>query len=213
LANGKDRRTDILRKAARIFLEYGYEATSMNLVAEKAGLTKPGLYYHFDSKQDLLFAIMSLALDVLERETREATVSATDSEDRLARIVHAHARMLAREDDGSFTVLVIDEMQGLRPEDLRIIRHRKRAYFDNLRSTIVQLEKEGRLRSIDPTTAAFSLLGMMMWISKWFKPEGDLSSDEVARQVTDLALPAILRDDQRRHRPCPVPMQLLASRS
>jgi TetR/AcrR family transcriptional regulator, cholesterol catabolism regulator len=206
LASGSDRRIEILRMAARIFLEYGYEATSMNLVAEKCGLTKPGLYYHFASKQDLLFSIMSQAMDVLERETREATVSATDSEDRLERIVYAHAHMLAREDDGSFTVLVIDETQGLRPEDLRIITHRKRAYFEIIRATLAQLEKEGRLRPVSPTTAAFSLLGMVMWISKWFDPDGELGADEVARQVTSLALAAVLEDRGTARRPGPVPV-------
>jgi len=36
-----------------------------------------------------------------------------------------------------------------------------------------------------------------MWITKWYQPDGQLSDDEVARQVTELALSAVLRDDRR----------------
>ena len=75
------RKSDILRKAAQVFLELGYDATSMNVVAERADVTKMGLYYHFDSKQDLLFSIMSYAMDVLERATQAASEAARNSEE------------------------------------------------------------------------------------------------------------------------------------
>jgi len=198
MAKDEDRRTGLLKCAARVFLKHGYEATSMNLIAEKAEVTKPGLYYHFKSKQDLLFSIMSLAMDLLERTTREAIVSSSDSEERLEKILAIHARMITREGDGTFTLLVIDLVQVLPPDDRRLIDHRKRAYFELVRATLEQLRKDGKLRQgFSETVAAFSLLGMVMWITKWYQPDGQLSDDEVARQVTELALSAVLRDDRR----------------
>ncbi len=170
----------------------------MNLIAEKAEVTKPGLYYHFKSKQDLLFSIMSFAMDLLERTTREVIVSSSDSEERLEKILSSHSRMITREGDGTFTLLVIDLVQVLPPDDRRLIDHRKRAYFELVRATLEQLRKEGKLRQgFSETVAAFSLLGMVMWITKWYQPDGRLSDDEVARQVTEMALSAVLRDDRR----------------
>ena len=71
------RKMKILRQAAQVFLEQGYDATSMNQIAERCQITKPGLYYHFKSKQELLFSVMSVALDVLEKNTLAATLAAT----------------------------------------------------------------------------------------------------------------------------------------
>jgi AcrR family transcriptional regulator len=73
--NGGDRRTQILRQAALTFLHNGYDATSMSQIAEGCGITKPGLYYHFKGKQDLLFAIMSHAMDLLEQRSLAAMLS------------------------------------------------------------------------------------------------------------------------------------------
>ena len=75
-----------------------------------------------------------------------------------------------------------------------MVTQRKRTYFEIVRATIEQLKVEGKLRDgVDPTLATFSLLGMVMWISKWYRKSGALSGDEVAQQVTDLALSSILK--------------------
>lgn len=166
----------------------------MNRIAELAGVTKPGLYYHFESKADLLFSIMSYAMDVIEKQTMDATLDQSDSEARLRRIIHSHAHTVTGEEDGAFTMLVIDETNALGPDDYRIINHRKRAYFEVIRGLLLELKTQGRLRDVDPTLASFSLLGTIMWITKWFEPAGRLSGEEVAHQVAELALASVLRE-------------------
>jgi len=197
MKNSNHRKTKILRQAAQIFLEFGYDATSMNQVADRCQITKPGLYYHFKSKQDLLYSIMSLALDVLEKSTLAATLSATDNEDRLRRIIDTHARMVTEENDGAFTILVTQETGALLPEDRRIIDHRSRSHVDLLRATLNELRSEGKLRDIDTGVAAFSMLGMVVWISRWFDPSGPLDGRDIATQVTEMAMASVLRDDRR----------------
>lgn len=202
MSRDRNRRSRLLQRAAPVFLKHGYEATSMNLIAETVEVTKPGLYYHFKSKQELLFSIMSAAMDHLERVTREATLTAGDNEERLRKIIAGHARSITHEHEGAFTLLVIDLAHVLPPEDRRLIDHRKRAYFELVRATLEQLRKEGKLRAgLDETVATFSLLGMVMWITKWFQPDGRLSDEEVAAQITELALAAVIRDDRRRPAP------------
>lgn len=193
MGQAKDRRREILKQAAHLFLEHGYEATTINLIAERSRVSKQGLYYHFKSKRELMVSIMSHALDVLEQDTREAAAGAGDAEQRLRRIVNSHARMITREEEGAFTLLVIDQTAILPPAQRRAVTRRKQAHFDLLRATLEQLRKEGKLRDVNVTVAAFSLLGMVMWISKWYRPEGPLGADEIAAQVTELALAAVLR--------------------
>ncbi|MCP4202627.1 MAG: TetR/AcrR family transcriptional regulator [bacterium] len=189
---GSARKSDILRKAAHVFLELGYDATSMNVVAESAEVTKMGLYYHFESKQELLFSIMSYAMDVLERETKKASAAARNSEERLHNLVHTLATLTTEQEDGAFTILVIDETNALVGDDRKTITRRKRAYVETIRDILEALIDEGKLRPLDTTVAAFTLVGMVLWLSKWFEKGGRVSGEEVARQVTEMALAAVL---------------------
>ncbi len=190
---GSARKSEILRQAAHVFLELGYDATSMNVIAERAELTKMGLYYHFESKQELLFSIMSYAMDVLERETDKASAAATNSEERLHSAIQALARLTTEQEDGAFTILVIDETNALAGEDRKTITARKRAYVETIRAALEALQTEGRLRPIDATVAAFTLVGMVLWLSKWYEKAGRVSPEDVASQVTGMALAAVLR--------------------
>ena len=187
------RKSDILRKAAQVFLELGYDATSMNVVAERADVTKMGLYYHFDSKQELLFSIMSYAMDVLERATQAASEAARDSKERLRNLIHTLATQTTEQEDGAFVILVIDETNALEGEDRKIITARKRAYVETIRAALEALGAEGRLRRLDTTVAAFTLVGMVLWLSKWYEKAGRVSPEDVADQVTEMALAAVLQ--------------------
>lgn len=187
------RRDEILRQAAHVFLELGYDATSMNVLAERADVTKMGLYYHFESKQDILFSIMSYAMDVLERESLAASKAARSSEERLEKLVYALANLTTEQEDGAFTILVIDETNGLEGEERKIITARKRAYVETIRAALEVLAGEGKLRELDTTVAAFTVVGMVLWLSKWYEKDGRVSPADVARQVTRMALAAVLR--------------------
>lgn len=60
----KDKRIkDILDAAIHEFVEKGYESTSMDSIAVRAGLTKGGIYYHFESKDDILIKANELFME------------------------------------------------------------------------------------------------------------------------------------------------------
>jgi hypothetical protein len=64
--------------------------------------------------------------------------------------------------------------------------------FELVRSTLEELRGQGRLRSVNTTVAAFSLLGMVMWIARWYSAEGPLSREQVAEDIASIALSAVL---------------------
>jgi len=188
------RRTQILRQAALTFLHNGYDASSMSQIADGCGITKPGLYYHFRGKQDLLFAIMNHAMDLLEERTLAAMLSADTHEEQLRSILHSHVRLITELDDGALTILVVTERNGLRPEDRRIIEQRVRTYTALIRATLEGLRAAGRLREIDSAVATASLLGLVVWTSRWYRQSGRLSGDEIANQVAELGMSSVLRE-------------------
>lgn len=188
-----DRAGKIYRTAAQMIYKRGFANTSMNDIAEAVALTKPGVYYYVKGKKELLFAIMSYAMDLLDAEVFERAVPERDPEQRLRIIVGQHARLLMRDEHGAMGIL-IDEVSALPPEQRETIIARKRRYFELVRSTIAALRAQRGLAALDATVAAFSVLGMVMWLSRWYHPEGSLSADEVAGDLTEVALGAVLAE-------------------
>lgn len=192
-ASGKGKRAShVYRIAAEIMCQKGYEGTSMNDIAEAAGLTKAGIYHYIRGKEELLFEIMAYAMDNLEQRVIAPAQEVTDAEERLKKIVECHARSLI-EGVGAITI-VLEEMPALTAPHRRIIKGRKRSYFDFIRDTLRELEAEGKLRNVNLTTAAFSLLGMILWISRWYRRDGDLSAEQVLNDYVKLAMSAVLKD-------------------
>lgn len=192
------RRDEILRRSAHLFLERGFEIISLVDVAEAIGISKAGLYYHFNSKQELLAAIISYAQDIHEDEIRKvlAESSGNDEED-LRRLIHAHAVMMTREDDAAFAILAVDEMRSLLPADRAHIASRKRNYLDLISERLERLAACGKLRDIDIKTATHTLAGMVMWLPKWYRQPGRLSAEEMADEITALAMHSVLPDGRR----------------
>jgi len=93
---------------------------------------------------------------------------------------------------GALTI-VLEEMTALTPAHRRAITARKRAYFEFIRGTLEQLAREGKLREVNPTVAAFSLLGMILWISRWFRRDGAISTADALKDYTEIGMHAVLR--------------------
>jgi len=191
-----DRLTDIYRAAAQIICEKGYDATSMNDIAEAVGITKAGIYHHISGKRDLLFGIMNYGMDELDEQVIVPARAVDDAERRLRTIITNHVQLITSRstpDGNNAVTIIVDEVAGLTPAQRRKIDERKRAYVDLVRETLKQLDKEGKLRDVDHTTASFSLLGMILWLSRWYKPDGRLTPQQISAEVTKIALGGLLR--------------------
>ncbi len=186
----QDRRAEIYRSAARIFHRKGYHATSINDIAAAVGLTKAGLYYYIKGKQDLLFAIMGFAMDQLDEQVIEPARRVQDPQARLETIVARHARLITQ--DSSALTILVNELEGLLPDDRTDIIGRQRDYVDFIADTLAALRDEGKVVGLDPTVGAFSLVGMILWISRWYRTDGRLDGDEVVAEVTRMAISAVL---------------------
>ena len=193
-----DRLAEIYRAAAQIICDKGYDATSMNDIAEAVGITKSGLYHHVSGKRNLLFSIMNFGMDSLEEQVIIPAKAFDDSEQRLRTIIRNHVQLITSRStikgNNPVTILV-DEVGGLTLAQRRKIDQRKRAYVDLIRETLSRLKQEGKLRDLDVTAATFSLLGMILWLSRWYSPEGRLAPEQLSQEVTKMALCGLLRSD------------------
>ena len=190
-----ERLAEVYRTAAQIILRKGYDATSINDIANALGMTKAGLYHYINGKKELLFDIMNFGLDELDEEVATPARSIADPSARLRFIITSHAQLVTR-GQGAITILV-DEITALPLAQSRIITRRKREYFNRLRDLLNELKAEGKLNDVDTTAATFSLLGMINWLSRWFRQDGDLTQEQVAEQIARIALNGLLRPESR----------------
>lgn len=190
-----ERLAEVYRTAAQIILRKGYDATSINDIANALGMTKAGLYHYINGKKELLFDIMNFGLDELDEEVATPACSIADLSARLRFIITSHAQLVTR-GQGAITILV-DEITALPPAQNRIITRRKREYFNRLREILNELKAAGKLNDVDTTAATFSLLGMVNWLSRWFRQDGDLTQEQVAEQIAKIALHGLLRPESR----------------
>jgi AcrR family transcriptional regulator len=187
-----DRAQEIYLTAAQLFVEKGVESTSLADIAAALNITKAGLYYYFESKQELLFRIVTLGLDSVKNEVLDPAREIEDAEERLKFIILNHARLAA---EGNHAVIIIShEINSLSFTQREAILKRRRDYFEFVRDTLVALQKDEKLYEIDITTATFTLFGMILWLSRWFRPNGKLSVEKVCRDVCEMALKGLLRN-------------------
>jgi TetR/AcrR family transcriptional regulator, cholesterol catabolism regulator len=191
----QDRRAEIYNAAAKIISEKGFDAMTMNDIAQAVGMTKAGIYHYIEGKQNMLFAIMNYGMDKLDNGVIAPASQIDDAERRLVSIIHCHAKLIT-EGSNAITVLV-DEVAGLSSLQRKKIIQRKRVYFDFIRNTLDSLKAEGKLKEVDTTVAAFSILGMLLWISRWYRADGKLTSAQVADEVLKVALGGMLKTPRR----------------
>jgi hypothetical protein len=139
-------------------------------------------------------------MDRLEIQVITPARAVIDAEQRLRAILRNHALLIiegSRPEGYSPLTVLNDEMAGLIPTHRRKVQLRKRAYLNLLRDTLRQLKDEGKLKDVDVTVASFSLFGMLLWLSRWYKPDGRLTGDEVANEIEKIALGGLLRPQAR----------------
>jgi TetR/AcrR family transcriptional regulator, cholesterol catabolism regulator len=197
-----DSRQEILRTAARLFQQRGYDATSMNDVAAALKLSKGGLYHHFQSKDEILFEIMNHAMEITEERVLAPVRSIADPQERLRALIRLHIEVVLSPRDREITVM-LHENHPLPPALRKRINSRKKEYIHFVESLIADVQKEAQKESqaqrtgtarstVSPRAAAFALLGMINWIYQWYKPEGDLQTHNLVPQFTELVFGGIL---------------------
>ena len=183
------RRAEICRTAARIFRQRGFDATSVSDIARALKMTKAGLYHYFTSKEELLLEIMMFGLDNVRDEVIIPARAIRDPEERLRQIIILHGKITTRA-EGS--VAQVDEIRALPPFAQKKVRELQRKYFDLVRDTLRELKAAGRLRDVDVTVAAFSTIGMILWLPRWFRQDGRLNPEQAATEIANLALAGVL---------------------
>lgn len=195
------RNDELVRVAADLFRERGYDATSMQEIADRMGILKGSLYHYVRTKEDLLWVVMEPPLRELVEGAQEILGDeATPLPDRLVAVMQAHAESFEAHYPHMFVMTREngDTLSEQRRKDLDSLRRR---YTKLLRDTIVEGQKSGALRDdIDPAIAVHAIFGMLNWMFRWFTPGGRLKARDAARQFAAIAIDGLVAPGTRNER-------------
>jgi len=175
------RREQLLAVALEAFAQEGFHGTSMNDVAEAAGVTKPVLYQHFASKRELYLALLAEVGHRLLDAIAKATAEAAGPREQVIRGFTAYFRWVA-DDHASFTLLF---GSGARRDEefAEAVRHVERSIADVVTPLIAADIDPGHQRLL-----AFGVVGLAEGASRRLVAAGaDFDPELVARQLADLA--------------------------
>jgi AcrR family transcriptional regulator len=178
----------IMDRACRIFAEKGFHNASVRDVAAATGTSPAGLYYYFQSKEELLHLILGACLTSLLDRIRADVVGIRDPALRVRAVIRIH----------------LDHFKN-HGKEMRVLVHEREALSGPFAEDIKELMSEyirvvtGAIRELSPEktpeeirAATFGLFGMLSWVDQWYQPERDLPLNLLADQFSGIFLGGFL---------------------
>ncbi|MCX8119067.1 MAG: TetR/AcrR family transcriptional regulator [Desulfobacterota bacterium] len=185
-------RARILKAATALFARRGFEGTSVRDIAEKAGISVPGMFYYFPTKERILFEIMTSFMDEAYQKIMEIYCSEIDPVEKLRRVCKFYVEQYAGHKQE--LTLLATEIKGLNPEHQQICIEKERDYVKALKSLFRDLADRNLLKPINPSILAFIFFGMVHWTYQWYNPKAKkgISPNELGNIFSEVFLSGIL---------------------
>ncbi len=168
----------ITQAAIDLFFKKGYYATSISEIARACGIQKASIYYHFASKEDLLFTIMQDTMAALTAYLRSNLEKVSGIEKRMRRAVSCHVHFHLEHQKETF--IASSELRGLGKRNyLRIVAMRDE-YEKIFQELIAAGTCQGAFTAGDVKILSYAILTLCTAGAFWFKPDGRLTVNEIA---------------------------------
>jgi TetR/AcrR family transcriptional regulator, cholesterol catabolism regulator len=179
-AIGAARKDQILEKAAELFSQRGYHATTMRDLGEVTGLLPGSLYAHFSGKEEILYQIVIEAARQFLGGMEALRAQPAPPEEKLRAAMRAHIEVVARDLEGARVFLhEWRALRGGRRSEIRKLRRR----YEELWDEIIR-----ELAPADPKLARLLVLSAANWTYVWYRPDGPLGPEEIADRYSKLLL-------------------------
>ena len=191
----------LLSVAVTVFNERGYDGTSMEDLSRRLGISKSSIYYHVNSKEDLLTLALDRALDGLFAVADELRVSDVPASERLERLVRASVSVLAER--LPYVTLLLRARGNTGTERRALARRRE---FDQIVADLVkEAERDGDIRpDVDAAITARLLFGLVNSLVEWYRPGRPDAAGTGAAELAD-AVCAVAFDGLRIRRAAAAP--------
>lgn len=179
------RSTEVVEAAAKLFYTKGYEATSVQDLADALGILKGSVYHYIRTKEDLLFAVVEDAHATSIANIDKLRLLEGDAPTKIAAFVRAHLELLIRE--RIKLGVYLRDFRALSAAHRRTVSAQRREYSDYLLSLIEQGQQEGTVAAdLDANVTTIAILGMLNWTHEWYRDRGRASREALIEKFTQI---------------------------
>jgi AcrR family transcriptional regulator len=174
-----------------LLFQHGYAGMTMRQIAAQLDIKAASLYYHFPSKQDILFDLMRKTAGDLLAGLKRIMESGHPAADQFEQAVRWHVLFHTQKREEAF--VSHSELRSLDPENLRTILKLREEYDRLFDSILKDAHKQGALRMQPTGVMRNAILTMCTATAGWFSPSGRLSASGVADQIWSFIAAAVLQ--------------------
>lgn len=182
------KKSDIMAAAAYLFRTKGYHATTVRDIADRAGMLSGSLYAHIRNKEDLWREIVREAARSFTEAVTPIFDGSGSAAEKFDRAVHAHVRVIATSLDRAS--IYLDAETVFSEEGRSEVQRLHHAYEELWGHLLEQGIREGVFAIEDTQLARLWVLSSLNSLSRWYRPQGRLSADDIATHFSGWALKA-----------------------
>lgn len=182
----KATRERIIEVAAQLFTKQGYEGTTMRQIAAAAGVSKPGLYHHFASKEELCSAFAESLHHEALSFMRDAARPDLAPRERLQAFVRAYVHYQLGDPTRATRFGFYQITAALSEEHRQQISRIEREYARFVRQILEDGLEDGSFANIDPAFTAIVICTACEYVFVWLTKDGLWSTDEIASRYAEL---------------------------
>ena len=176
----------VLRAAAHLFRNQGYERTTVRDLARVVGIQSGSLFHHFKTKEDILCAVMEEAIGYNTARMAEAVALGKTPREQLRGLIRAELESI-NGDTGDAMAVLVYEWGALSPDNqARFLKMRER--YENYWLDVLKAAKAQGLLAHDPFVCRRLIGGAISWTVTWYRRSGPVSLDELTDITLDMAL-------------------------
>ncbi len=183
------RRHEIFNASVALFLKRGFQETTMQQIADSAGMGKSTLYDYFATKDEILVSYVEDAIFDLTEQARRIASKDIPSAEKLRQVMHLHLEYLVANKE--FYTRLTFEVQRLGLESQRRIQARRHAYQDLLRQFIEDAVQEGTFRPVDSLLAARTIMVLLTPVAYTTRPTG--TPDAMLDETLDIFYHGVMK--------------------
>lgn len=175
----------VLAAALDSFVDLGYGGASVREIARRCGLSVPGLYHHYASKQDMLMDLLEIDMDSLLWRALAARAEGHGPVERFALLIeclvlhHTYRHALA---------FIFRDVRSLEPLNRERILRLRGSYQEIVNAEVDEAHDLGAFRTSHPHDAARAVVTMCTSIPGWYRPQGPSTPEEIASIYVRFAL-------------------------
>jgi len=178
------RRAAVYKTATKILCNLGYEKASIRNIAEAMGMTKAGLYYYFESKEELLYQILDSYMDDLLAGIQEISKRISDPLSFIRECIRFQVNLYCQ--DQYRSKLIIHDENCLSGQYYRALKEKQRSYLSFWKEGLENYCKQNRIETPHLSMDVHFLVGMCNWTYQWYDTRGEVEPNVLAEKIFNI---------------------------